>query len=90
MSAAQAPKGPAPADLAARGRVRPILIHPGPMLRQVCAPCGKLDRDALAKLAGDALTLKLTGIEVRIARHGTDHPDGHLILDRPGMPGATS
>lgn len=52
---AMAPQGPTAAELAARGRVRPILLHPDPMLRQVCAPVGQLPWDRLCQLAGDLL-----------------------------------
>ena len=52
---AQAPAGPDAAALAARGRVCPVLLHPDPMLRQVCTPVGRLDWDSLCQLAGDLL-----------------------------------
>lgn len=52
---AKAPRGPTPAALAERGRVRPILLHPDPMLRQACAPVGQLPWDRLCQLAGDLL-----------------------------------
>ncbi|ABL68758.1 peptide deformylase [Paracoccus denitrificans] len=53
--AAQAPKGPDPAGLAAQGRVRPILIHPDPALRVICEPVGRLGWDEIARLAADLL-----------------------------------
>lgn len=167
---ALAPKGPTPAELAARGRIRSVLMHPDPVLRQVCTPCGHLGWEAVSQLAGDLLatmydaggrglagpqigepwrifvmdhnwkngapvprvildpeitplgggtdlleesclsipgrpvtlrrpvdiamrcfdltgdllTLKLTGIEARIAQHEADHLDGRLILDHSG------
>lgn len=49
------PRGPDPAALAAQGRVRPVLIHPDPALRQVCAPVGVLDWGRLLQLAADLL-----------------------------------
>lgn len=49
------PLGPDPAALARLGRVRPILTHPDPMLRQVCLPVGRLGWDRIAPLAGDLL-----------------------------------
>ncbi|MDF3853332.1 peptide deformylase [Paracoccus sp. P2] len=55
QDAAQASRGPDPAALAARGRIRPILVHPHPALRQVCAPVGRLGWDALSQLAADLL-----------------------------------
>lgn len=52
---AAAPRGPGPAALAERGHVRPILLHPDPILRQICAPVGQLSWDQLCQLAGDLL-----------------------------------
>ncbi|SMO38348.1 peptide deformylase [Paracoccus laeviglucosivorans] len=52
---AKAPEGPGPAELAGRGRIRPILIHPDPVLRQICTPVGHLSWDRLCQLAGDLL-----------------------------------
>lgn len=52
---AAAPGGPSAAELAQRGCVRPILTHPDPMLRQVCAPVGQLPWDTLCQLAADLL-----------------------------------
>lgn len=49
----QAPSGPEPAQLAAQGRIVPILQYPDPILRQACAPVGELDWDALRQLAAD-------------------------------------
>ncbi|WP_155042680.1 peptide deformylase [Paracoccus shanxieyensis] len=50
-----APQGPDPALLAQTGRIRPVLIHPDPMLRQVCEAVGVLDWASLCQLAGDLL-----------------------------------
>ena len=49
------PLGPDLAALAAQGRVRPVLTHPDPALRQLCQPVGVLDWDRLAQLAADLL-----------------------------------
>jgi len=53
--AARASGGPGPAALAARGRVRPILLHPDPALRRTCAPVGQLGWDRVSQLAADLL-----------------------------------
>ncbi|WP_449044565.1 peptide deformylase [Paracoccus versutus] len=53
--AAQASQGPDPARLAAQGRIRPILIHPDPALRRICAPVGRLGWDEVSQLAADLL-----------------------------------
>lgn len=52
---ARAPQAPSPAELARVGRVRPVLLYPDPMLRQICEPVGHLDWAALCQLAGDLL-----------------------------------
>ncbi|CAM3081396.1 peptide deformylase [Paracoccus aminovorans] len=52
---AGAPRAPDPAALAARGRVRPILLHPDPALRRRCTPVGRLGWDRLSQLAADLL-----------------------------------
>ncbi|MCV2447157.1 peptide deformylase [Paracoccus sp. DMF] len=49
------PQGPDPAALAGLGRVRPILIHPDPLLRQACLPVGRLGWDRILPLAADLL-----------------------------------
>lgn len=55
QDAAQASGGPDPAALAARGRIRPILLHPDPALRRLCDPVGRLGWDQVSQLAADLL-----------------------------------
>lgn len=52
---AGAPRPPDPAALLRRGRMRPVVLHPDPILRQRCEPAGALDWDSLCQLAGDLL-----------------------------------
>lgn len=52
---AQAPQPPGAAALLGRGRVRPVVLHPDPVLRRVCEPVGALGWDRLSQLAGDLL-----------------------------------
>lgn len=52
---AGAPRPPAPATLAAAGRVRPVLLYPDPMLRRICEPAGHLAWAPLQQLAADLL-----------------------------------
>ncbi|MFC3570766.1 peptide deformylase [Paracoccus sp. TOH] len=53
--AAQAPRGPDAAALAAQGRIRPILLYPDPVLRRPCDPVGRLAWDRVSQLAADLL-----------------------------------
>lgn len=50
-----APPAPSLAELTELGRIRPIVLYPDPMLRQVCAGVKALPQDQLCRLAGDLL-----------------------------------
>lgn len=78
---AEAPKGPSPAQLAEKGRIRPVLIYPDPALRQSCAPVGRLDWASLCQLAGDLLVTMYRAKGRGLAAPQIGEPWRILVMD---------